>query len=125
VLERQLVLADGQARLDGVHGHPDLAAETAGEREAGPARGLVQVALAGKRLARFEPARETDQPACDALREAEAAALAALEDRDSQVALAVEERTQVAAQVGVAEQKGAGRGRPLAERERLPLAPAR
>jgi hypothetical protein len=52
VPDRQLQLGDPQARTNRVDGHPHLAAEAGGEREAGLPRRLRERSLAGKRLAR-------------------------------------------------------------------------
>ncbi len=69
--------------------------------------------------------REPDQPPRRLLRDPEAAALLARERGDRQVGVAVEERRQVAAEVGVAEQQVALVRHSFAERQRLPLAAMR
>ena len=88
-------------------------------------RALRQPPLARERLLCVVAGCEPDQPPRRLLRDAEAAALPARERRDGQVALALEQRPQVAAEVGVAEQELALARDPLAERERLSLAAVR
>ncbi len=59
-----------------------------------------------------------------ALGQTEPAADALAEDRDVDVRVPGEQRSQVAAEVGVAQEQPARRRRPLGRRERLPLAQA-
>ena len=117
----ELGLADRELRVRGVRGHRRLAAEAGREREDGVTRLLRQTSLARERLARRVAGRELDQPPRRFLRDPEAAALPAREGRDRQVAVAGEQRRQIAAKVGVAEQDRAGRRGALGQRQRLPL----
>ena len=111
VLELDLGLGDREPAPGRVGRHRRLAAEPGREREDRVARRLGQPPLARERLAGVEAGREADQPPRDSLRDPEAAALPAREGGDRHVAVAVEQRPQVAAEVGVAEQEVAGGAR--------------
>ena len=119
VLERQLGLADLEPGVHRVGGHRRLAAEAGGERKDGLARLLRQAALARERLLRRIARCDPDQPPRRLLRDPEAAALLVRERRDRHVAVPAEQRPEVAAEIGVAEQ----RGRPVAPRAPRASAP--
>ena len=109
----------------GVVRHPRLAAEPGGDREA-RAAGAGGTALrwpdSGSRSSRPVPSRISD--GCGALDDAEAASLPLGERGDGEVGPLLEQRPEVADQVGVAEeQRAVGRG-PLGQRQRLSLAAA-
>src|SRR5205823_3833722 len=101
---------------DGIDRHPDLAAEAGRQREDGCARGRRERTLARERLTRVEAGTQRDQRARDPLDDPEAAALPLGERGDREVRVALEERQQVAREVGVAEEQGAGQRRSLAGR---------
>src|SRR6266540_7022237 len=118
----QLDLLDAQACSESVDRHPDLAAEACCEREAGPAGGGRQRPLTRERLPGGIAAARLHERTRRALRDAEAAALPLCERGDREVGIRLEQRAQIPAQVGVADDESSGRGLPLGERERLALA---
>ena len=122
VLEVELHLLDAETRPRRVDRHARLATEPRCKREDRSASARRERALARERLDGLESREHADQPSRDALGETEAAADALAEDRDVDVRIPGEQRAQVAAQVCVAEEQPARRGRPLGRRERLPLA---
>ena len=125
VAQRQLALFDPEARADRVDRHSHLAAEARREREAGGAGGRRERALPGERLARLVAAAEPDQLARGALGDPEASALPLAKGGNGQVGAVLDERLEVALEVGVAEEQRARAGLALGERQRLPLAEPR
>ncbi len=125
VIEVELDLLHLEAGTDGVDRHPRLDPEAHRNGEHGRAGARGQVALPRERLTRREPAAQPDQRARRRLREPEAAADARRERRDRELGLGIDERPQVATEIGVAEQERPRLELPLRERQRLPLAPSR
>ena len=82
------------------------------------------MALPRERLTWSEPAAQPDQRSRRRFREPEAAADAGRERRDRELGLGIDERPQVATEIGVAEQKRPRLELPLRQRQRLSLAPS-
>ncbi len=125
MLELELDLAELEAGSKRIDRHPRLDAEAGREREAGGSRRRREDALPGERLTRRSACRELDQASRGSLREPEAAALRAREPGDDEIAVSLDERRQVAAQIGVAEQQATRRCGALRDRQRLALAAVR
>ena len=118
-LERNLPNVEpGPERVDR---HPRLDPEARRHREDLGAGGGRQEALAGERFAHAPSASTLDQRACDPLRDPDAAAYPAGECGDRDVAAGIDQGTEVAAEVGVAEEERAVTARPLGERQCLAL----
>ena len=111
--EIDLDLLDGQARPHRVHGHPGLGTgEPEREREHPAARSRRQRALAGDRLARLQAAGRANQRPRRPLDDPEPAALPLGKRGDREVGVALEQRPEVAGEVGVAEQQRPGERQP-------------
>jgi hypothetical protein len=121
VLERQVRLGDLEPGAHRIGGHRRLAAEAGGEGEDLFARLLRQAPLAREWLLRGITRCDPDQPPRCLLRDPEPTTLLVREGRDRDVAVPAEQRAEIAAEIGVAEQEVA-RGRfALPEGQRLPL----
>jgi hypothetical protein len=125
VPQRQLRFADSEPGSRGVDRHADLATETRGHREAGRASRRRERPLAGERLTGLEASEGGDQASRDELGNAEAAADSLRKGGHVEVDALLKQGRQLAQQVGVAEQKCAGRSGTLRGRQRLSLAAPR
>src|SRR5438105_1092184 len=123
--ERKLRFAHVEAGAEGVDRHPHLAAKAGSKREARLSRGGREGALARERLAGFETPQEPDQLLGAAPCDPQAAAVAFLERGDDEVGVFVQQRRQVSAEIGVAEEQPAGLRLALGEAQRLALSQPR
>ena len=125
VLELDVDLLHRQPGPHRVDRHPRLDAEAARDGKDRLACLRTQPPLAREGLAHLPPTGGPDERAGGALGEPEATADARAERRDDDVGAGGQQRTQVAAQVGVAEEERAGLHLFLRERQRLSLAAPR
>ena len=123
MLEVELDLGDAKAGACGVDRHPRLDTEAGRDREELRARCAREDALTRQRLADTEPTAPGDERAGDRLGDPEAAARAVREDGDGEIGVDHDERCQVAAKVGVAEEEWPTGALALGERQRLALSP--
>ena len=121
VREVEFHLLDVEVRTRGVDRHPRLDAEARGHGEQRRARPAGEPALARQWLARIESAAQADEGPRRPLGEADAAALTSGEDGDRQIGIAAEEGSQVAGNVGVAQQQRPGSGSRSASARACPL----
>ena len=121
VLQVELDLGHPQPRPHGVDRHPRLDPEPRRHGEDRLARGRGERALTGERLADVHPSEPADERARDGLGEPEPASRSACEGRHREVGVRLDERREVAAEVGVAEKDRARAALPLRESQRLPL----
>ncbi len=121
MLEVERDLPDVEPGAERVDRHPRLDAEAGRHREHRRPRVARQQALTGERLVHAPSAATLDERSGNALREPDPAAHPARERGDGEVAAGVGQRTQVAAQVGVAEEERPVATRRLGERQRLAL----
>jgi hypothetical protein len=125
VAEVELHLPDVETGLQRLDRHPRLDAEAGCDREHCRTRGRRERPLTRERLAHDASAAELDQGPCDALREPDPAAQPAREGRDRHVCPGPDERTEIAVEVGVAEEQRPLGALALGQGERLPLPPPR
>ena len=125
VPEVELDLPDVEAGLQRVDRHPCLDAEPGRDGEQRLARCGGQRPLAREGLPQAAAAPKPDQPARSPLRHAEPAADSRGEGGDRDVRGGRSEGTEVAVEVGVAEEQRPGGALPLGERQRLSPFPRR
>ncbi len=123
VPEVELDLPDVEAGLQSVDRHPCLDAEPGRDREERLARCRGQRPLARERLSQAAARPKLDQPARSPFRHAEPAADSRGEGGDRDVRGGRSEGTEVAVEVGVAEEQRPRGALPLGERQRLSLPP--
>src|SRR5438093_6158465 len=121
VAQWELHLLDFEPLPGRVDRHPHLAAEPGRGRKAGGAGSRGKRALAGERLARLETGAGADERASRPLGDPEASALALSERGDGEIRVGLDERREVALEVGIAEEQRPGSGLALGEGERLTL----
>src|SRR5437763_1702236 len=121
VAQWELHLLDFEPLPGRVDRHPHLAAEPRRGRKAGGAGSRGKRALAGERLARLEAGAGADERASSPLGDPEASAPALSERGDGEIRVDLDERREVALEVGVAEEQRPGPGLALGEGERLTL----
>jgi len=121
VAQRQLELGKREPGAGGVDRGSDFTAEAGGERKARGTSVLGERPLSREWFDWNEAGPCSNQCAGGALRDPEAYALPLDEDGDREIRAALEQRPEVAVEIGVAQQQRPRRRSPLRKRQRLTL----